>query len=203
MNATATTEAKTEEKAINKMSREELEAKKAELNNKLDDPAFLIDFDALSKQKRQILEAIQKLDAAREGEVEEVSKKIAQYKIKFSELSEAARQALGAVVAQAAAPAAKKRGPAQGSTRNVQEGPILLSVKTEGAKGAPTTYKPKMKIQTIGKNYLDLYAANKENFKAALEGKFTDEGKTYFADPANHAELDRLIGLIKKEFEKK
>lgn len=197
MNATATTakpEAKTEEKAINKMSREELEAKKAELNNKLDDPAFLIDFDALSKQKRQILETIQKLDAAREGEVEEISNKILQHKIKLSELSPEARQVLGAVVAQAAAPAAKKSA-GKGGTKPSFQGEVLIHVPN-GSR--PAEYKKgQPQAQYVSGTFKKLYEDNKDNFEEALAPYIQEAGKVYFATEEGKAELARFVEFVK------
>lgn len=200
MNATATTakpEAKTEEKAINKMSREELEAKKAELNNKLDDPAFLIDFDALSKQKRQILETIQKLDAAREGEVEDISNKILQHKIKLSELSPEARQVLGAVVAQAAAPAAKKSTGKSGPKAQF-EGEVLIKIEN-GSR--PAEYKRgylAAKNPTyVGATFKELFEDKKDGFATAIASHFTEAGRTYFATEEGKAEFAQFVEFVK------
>lgn len=204
MNATATTAAKTEakpeEKAINKMNRQELEAKKVELNNKLDDPASLGDYDVLSKQKKDILLALHKLDEMRDGDIQKVCADILKHEIKLAHLSPEARQMLGAVVVQAAtSTGTKKRGVAPGTPRNVlKTGAVLFGIDSISGRGAGPTYNKGQELgATVSPSWKAMYEANKDNFQAALEAKFTEEGKAHFATEAGKAELAAFIDWVK------
>lgn len=191
---TATPEAKTDEKPINKMSIDELQARKAELNQQLDDTANLDKYDALSKEKRQVLEAIQKLDAMREGELEDIGNKIVQHKIKLSELSDAARQMLGAVVTQAAGPAAKKSTGKSG-TKTQFQGEVLIHI-ANGSR--PAEYKKGQPLaQYVSGTFKKLYEDNKNKFEEALAPYIQEAGKAYFATEEGKAEFTKFVEFVK------
>ena len=193
MNATATKSAA--KPAITKTAAE-LKQEQATLIQSLADLKDVAKMDELMASLKSVKEQIAEIEHERDASIAEVSKAIELHGIKLSELTDAARQVLGAAVARAAAAPAKKRGPAEGSTRKRQEGAVLI--KTKGDSGPPAQYKEKMiKAPTVGQNWKQLYEANKDSFEAALATKFTEEGKVYFAKPENRAELEEFMNWVK------
>ena len=93
------------------------------------------------------------------------------------------------------APGARKG--AKRTTRRA--GDILIAdVKTASGKGAASNYHRGQKIpQYVPKAFKELYAANKDNFEAALKTHYTDAGKAYFATKDGKAELEAWVNFVK------
>jgi len=192
MNATAT------KKPANTKTAAELRQEQAVLIQSLADLKDVSKMDELMISLKKVKEDIAEIEQEREASVAEVSKAIELHEIKVTELSEAARQALGAVIAQASAAATKKRGPATGPPKIQKAGDVLISIAPKGGRGRSATYNKGQAIpQYVPESFKAMANATKGEFAAALTKHFTEAGKTYFGTEGGQAELQKWVDFVK------
>lgn len=170
----------------------ELLKTKAEILQSLDDTKDVKGMDGLMAKLKKVKEEIVKFEEERTVTIGEISSAIVESEVKFSELSEAARQVLG-VVAASAKPAKKSSGTAATQKKT---GEILISV--QASSGRPALYNKGQDIpQYVPRTFKALFEAHKDTFDAKLAESFTEAGKAYFATPEGAAELKTLVDFVK------
>lgn len=180
----------------------ELQQEEAGIYQSLKDLKDLSKMGELMASLKAVKEQIADIEKERTVSLKDVSEAILIHSIKFSELTEAARQMLGAVVANravAASDGTKKRGVPKGTPRNIQKtGAVLIEIESLSGRGAGPTYNKGQELAaTVGPSWKAMYEANKDNFAVALAAKFSEEGKTYFATEEGKAELAKFIEWVK------
>lgn len=200
MNATATkTAAKPAASTEPPKTADQLKQEQAVLIQSLADLKDVSKMEELMTSLKQVKVDIAEAEKDREVSLTEVSQSIVIHSIKLSELSEEARQMLGAVVAQAAAPApAKKRGPATGTPKVQKAGEVLISIAPKGGRGRSATYNKGQAIpQYVPESFKAMSNATKGEFEAELAKHFTEAGKTYFGTDEGKAELQKWVDFVK------
>lgn len=194
MNATAT---KTAAKPAITKTAAELKQEQASLIQSLADLKDVSKMEELMASLKAVKEQIAEIEHERDASIADVSKAIELHSIKFSELTEAARQMLGAVVAHAAAAPAKKSA-ATGATRTRFNGEVLIEMATGKA---PAQYRKgflaEKKPQFVSGTFKKLYEDKKDGFAAAIASHFTEAGKTYFATDEGKAEFAQFVDFVK------
>lgn len=172
-----------------KPSFSELQKTQAEVLQSLADIKDIKAMDALMSKLKKVKEDLGKYEEERAATIGEISSAIVESEVKFSELSEAARQVLG-YVSGAGKAARKPRGPNTKKT-----GELLIEFKT-GSR--PVQYHKGQKIpQTISKTLTSFYQADPAGFDKAFENSYTEAGKAYFETADGKAELKAYVDAIK------
>lgn len=175
-----------------KPSFSELQKTQADVLQSLADIKDIKAIDALMSKLKKVKEDLGKYEEERAATVAEISAAIVDNEVKFTELTEAARQVLE-VVTKAAKPAKKTGGTA---TTQKKAGEVLIKVKASA--GRPAEYNKGQDIpQYVPRTFKALYEANKDTFDAKLAESFTEAGKAYFATPEGAAELKALVEFVK------
>ncbi len=192
MNATAT---KTAAKPAITKTAAELKQEQANIIQSLADLTDVSKMEELMASLKAVKKQIADIEHERTGSLNEVSQSILIHSIKFSELTEAARQMLGAVVAHAAAPAAAKKSAGKGGTKPSFQGEVLIHV-ANGSR--PAEYKKgQPQAQYVSGTFKKLYEDNKDKFEEALAPYIQEAGKVYFATEEGKAELARFVEFVK------